>query len=223
MLILWSAVGAPLLARLLTPYGPAVALIAPSLILVGLVSMLCPHRIIPPAALVAIYAADLLTPAREAIAPSVVGRVLDGQWTLLWIPAAALAVGYLLVYSRRRWHRRLMSPSFPTNLHILARRPLLFARKYWLSLAAVTLAAALDMITTIRMMNAYGPEIEMHAPMRIMAEVFGVDLGVVLGTLGRLAFVVLVAAIWRPACRAVMLLCAVLYTLAAMSNHFGWL
>ena len=56
-----------------------------------------------------------------------------------------------------------------------------------------------------------------------MAEIFGIVPGLVLGTLGRLLFVMVVAAIWRRACRAVMLVCAVIYFLAAMCNHFRWL
>jgi hypothetical protein len=32
-----------------------------------------------------------------------------------------------------------------------------------------------------------------------------------------------VAAIWRKACRLTMFVCAVLYFLAALSNHFRWI
>ena len=41
--------------------------------------------------------------------------------------------------------------------------------------------------------------------------------------IGRLLFVMVVSAIWRRACGAVMLVCAVIYFLAAMCNHFRWL
>jgi len=100
---------------------------------------------------------------------------------------------------------------------------LLFARKYRWSLAAVTVAATLDMITTIRFMEAFGIESEIHPPVRMMAEVLGIGWGVALSMLGRLAFVILAAAIWRRTCRAVMLICTVLYILAALSNHYRWL
>ena len=85
------------------------------------------------------------------------------------------------------------------------------------------IAAGLDAATTIAFMPVYGTAAEAHPAMRIMAETLGICPGVILGTVVRLGFVLAVAAVWRKWCSWILWICAVLYLLAAGSNHFGWL
>ena len=225
LLVLLAGMMLPVGAHVLADYSEAAALILPSVVLIAAIAVICPQWIIPPIAVVGIYAVELITWGfqRQRAEPNVLERLLDGHLDLLWVPLAAVVTGWLLVGGRRRLWPRVLRPGFRTNLRILSRRPGVFARKYWLAMAAVVVAATLDMLSTISFMLESGPQSELHPAMRAMAEMFGIVLGVVLGTLGRLVFVIVVAAIWRRACGAVMLVCAMLYFLAAMSNHFRWL
>lgn len=225
LLVLLAGLMLPLGAHMLADYSQAAALILPSLVLTAAIAVICPQWIIPPIAVAGMYAVGLITRdfQRQRVEPNVLERLLDGHLHLLWIPLAAVVMGWLLVYGRRRWWPRVLRPGFRTNLPILGRRPGVFARKYWLAITAVVVAAVLDMLSTIGFMFEYGSQSELHLPMRAMAEIFGIVRGLVLGTLGRLLFVMIVAAIWRRACAAIMLVCAVIYLLAAMCNHFRWL
>ena len=225
MLVLLGGLLLPLGACMLADYSQAAALIVPSLVLTAAIALICPQWIVPPAAVAGMYAVELIAWGfqRQRADPNVLERLLDGQLHLLWIPLAAVGAGWLLVCGRRRWWPRVLRPGFRTNLRILGRRPGVFVRKYWPVLTAVVVAAVLDMLTTMEFMLETGPKSELHPGVRSMAEMFGVVLGLILGTLGRLVFVVVVAAIWRRACTVIMLVCAVLYVLAAMSNHFRWL
>jgi hypothetical protein len=65
--------------------------------------------------------------------------------------------------------------------------------------------------------------VETHIVQRWISQIIGVEAGVPMAKLAQLAFVVLVAAWWRPWCRALLIACGSLYTLAAMSNYFLWL
>ncbi len=105
----------------------------------------------------------------------------------------------------------------------MIRRPGVFVRKYLPSLACLLIGASLDTATTIVFMLQTSPSEEMHPVVRAAAEVFGVWVGMVLATVGRLMFVLLVAGLWRRWCNWVLGICALLYVLAAGSNHFGWL
>ena len=223
-LIILGGLVCPLIARVLAEVNERVALVLPSLVLVAAISFICPEWFIPPAALGGVHAVDLTVRLvrGSAIGPCLSYRIFQGQATLLWVPLAALVLGGVLVYERRRIAHRLIPRAFRTNLHVLGRRPLVFARKYWLPLLVVVIATLLDTLSTIEFMLETGTAAELHPGMRVAAEVYGVVPGTIIGTLTRLGFVVFVAAIWRKACPWVMALLAVVYILAAMSNHYQW-
>ena len=225
LLVLLAGLMLPLGAHMLADYSEAAALILPSVVLTAAIAVICPQWITPPLAIVGMYAVELIAWGfqRQRAEPNILERLLDGHLDLLWVPLAAVVMGWLLVGGRRRLWPRVLRPGFRTNLRILSRRPGVFARKYWLAITAVVVAAVLDMLSTINFMSESGPQCELHPAMRAMAEMFGIVLGIVLGTLGRLVFVMVVSAIWRRTCTAVMLVCAVIYLLAAMCNHFRWL
>jgi len=226
LLVAMAGLAMPLVVRLAAEFSELLALVAPSVVLTAAICVICPMWIIPPAALAGLYAIEwavLRGGPQHPLCPSFLQQVAEGRLELLWVPPLALATGYVLVYGRRRWQPRLLPPGFKTNLRVLGHRPARFAARYWLSLTALAVGAAMDMLSTIEFMLQAGPGLELHPAMRIMAEVFGVVPGVILGTMARLGFVVFVAAIWRRACAPVLWLCAVLYALAAMSNHFGWI
>jgi hypothetical protein len=115
-------------------------------------------------------------------------------------------------------------PLLPRNsaLPLLARQPRQFIAAYRWQLVALVLGAAADVFTTLWNLRTYGPSIEVHPVQRWVSEIIGVEAGVPLAKLGQLAFVILVAAWWRPWCRWILLACAGLYTLAAFSNYFLW-
>lgn len=110
-----------------------------------------------------------------------------------------------------------------TNLRILARHPALFVRAYWPALLILLAGASADGVTTFVALREYGPQTEVHPVQRWVSEILGVTAGVPLAKLAQVAFVVLVAAWWRTWCGWIMILCGLLYALAAVSNHFMWL
>jgi hypothetical protein len=110
-----------------------------------------------------------------------------------------------------------------TNLRILCRRPRRFARAYRAALVLLSMAVAADAVTTLRNMRQFGADIELHIVQRLVSELLGVNLGVPVAKLIQLGFVLLVASWWRPWCAWMLWGCAVLYALAALSNHFMWL
>ena len=126
---------------------------------------------------------------------------------------------------RRRPRRRL--PLWPragkSNLRLVVRRPGRFVRAYRWPLLVLAVGAVLDTITTMQFMVRHGAADELHPAMRIMAEMLGVAFGVPLATVVRLGFVIFVAAVWRRWCGWVLLVCGLLYALAAASNYFDWL
>jgi hypothetical protein len=110
-----------------------------------------------------------------------------------------------------------------TNLRLLWRRPGIFLRCYFNVLLALLLASALDAVTTYRNASEYGVEIELHPVQRLVQAMLGPELGVPAAKAIQLGFVVLMAAWWRPWTRLILAVCAGLYLLAGLSNHFHWL
>lgn len=211
----------PVSSYVLGEYSHQAAMALPSFVLVAGLCLLYPHVAMPPVSLLGMYAiATAVQLLHRGSAPSILSELAAGEWEQLKVPAAAIAMGYLVVLLRRRF--RVFPHGFRTNLRLLVRRPGVLVRKYWIVLTPLLIGAGLDAATTIAFMLRYGPQDELHPVMRATAEVFGVWPGVIFGTVGRLAFVLLVAAVSRRCCAWVFAICAVLYLLAAGHNHFGW-
>ena len=117
----------------------------------------------------------------------------------------------------RRWLPRR------TNLRLLVGRPSALLRAYWPALLLLFLGAAADVWTTYRNLLAYGIEVEVHWPQRVVSQMVGIHLGVPLAKAIQLAFVLAVACWWRPWCGPLLGACGFLYALAALNNHFLWL
>jgi hypothetical protein len=105
----------------------------------------------------------------------------------------------------------------------LAERPRDFIRTFRWPLVVLLLGASADLFTTLWNLRSYGPGIEVHFVQRWISQIVGIELGVPLAKLGQCAFVILVAAWWRPWCKWILLTCGCLYMLAALSNYFLWL
>jgi hypothetical protein len=105
-------------------------------------------------------------------------------------------------------------------LPLLAREPRAFIRSYRWPLVVLVLGAGADVFTTLWNVRAYGAEIELHLAQRFVQQLIGIEAGVPLAKLMQLAFVVFVAAWWRPWCRWILLTCGAFYALAAVSNYF---
>jgi hypothetical protein len=110
-----------------------------------------------------------------------------------------------------------------TELSNLFRHPLVFARRYWLPLIVLLIGASLDTWTTYQNVRDYTAAVEVHPVQRFVMELLGPAVGVPAAKLAQLAFVLLVAAWWKPWCGWMLALCGVVYGLAATSNHFLWL
>lgn len=109
-----------------------------------------------------------------------------------------------------------------TNIRLLYRRPGVLLRKYWWPFAVLLAGAVADAWTTYSLVALYGPEVETHVVQRWCSELLGVTAGVPLAKLGQVAFVLLVAAWWRRWTTLILILCGLLYALAACSNYFLW-
>ena len=107
-----------------------------------------------------------------------------------------------------------------TELPLLVREPRAFVVRYRVPLLVLLVGAVLDAVTTYRNLVTFGAGIEVHPAHRLVFEWFGTTWGVPVGKLAQLGFVVFVAAWWRPWCAWLLGGCGVLYTLAAISNHF---
>lgn len=223
LLLVLAAMGQPLLAVMLSEFSGAAALVAPPLLLVLTICILCPHVLSPLLSVLAIYATEaaILLSHDTYPAPSMVRILTEGRLQLLGIPVAALAVGYAAVLARRR--RPLWRWPVKSELPTLNHHPWLFVRTYRWALLLLLVGASLDAATTMNLMYAHGTSGEVHPAMRMMAELLGITMGVPIGTLVRMGFVVFVAALWRGWCGWILLACGILYCLAAASNHFYWL
>lgn len=107
-----------------------------------------------------------------------------------------------------------------TELRRLFSTPAGFIRGYWLPLLILAIGATADVITTLVNLRLYGPDVEVHIVQRWVSQVFGVEAGVPLAKLGQLAFVLFVAAWWKPWTPWLLSLCGLLYAAAAVNNHF---
>lgn len=109
---------------------------------------------------------------------------------------------------------------FRSNLHLLTHHPVVFARIYRWALVVLLAGAVLDAVTTYRNAVAFGPEVELHPASRLMMEWIGPGPGTWVGKAFQVAFAIFVASLWRAWCGWLMLLCGVLYSAAAVCNHF---
>ncbi len=109
---------------------------------------------------------------------------------------------------------------FKTNLPLLLRRPLLFARFYWWPLLFLLTGAILDGLTTYANVRDYGAAVEAHPIGRMAMETLGPAWGTSLGKGAQFLAAVFVASLLRFWCRWLLLLCGVIYAVAAYLNHF---
>jgi hypothetical protein len=115
-----------------------------------------------------------------------------------------------------------LMPLLPRKCELprLVQQPWLFARAYWLPLTMLFIGAAANLITTYRNLRLYGPQVAAHPVQRWVSQLVGVSAGVAIAKVIQLAFVLLVAAWWRPWTGWLLALCGLLYTAAAVSNYF---
>ncbi len=90
---------------------------------------------------------------------------------------------------------------------------------YRIPLVLLVLGASADVFTTLWNLRAYGPMVETHVVQRWISQLIGVEAGVPMAKLVQLAFVVFVAAWWRPWCATLLVVCGCLYAAAAVSNY----
>jgi hypothetical protein len=107
-----------------------------------------------------------------------------------------------------------------TDLPLLLRHPAAFGRRYWAPLLVLGIGATADAVTTLINLRRFGPSVEVHPAQRLVSEIVGVTAGVPVAKAIQLAFVLLVAAWWRPWCPWLLGACGLLYGAAAVSNHF---
>jgi hypothetical protein len=107
-----------------------------------------------------------------------------------------------------------------SNLKLLVRRPIKLARFYWVSLVVLTVGCALDAITTMGFLRVYGGAAEVHPVAQYLFFMLPPEVGAPLAKLAQFVAAILVANVWRFWTRWLLLLAGVLYTLAAISNHF---
>ena len=107
-----------------------------------------------------------------------------------------------------------------TELPLLAKRPLTFAGRHKLALLILLVGAVLDALTTYANVRDFGPHVETHPVQRLVFQLLGPQAGVPVAKFIQLAFVLFVAAWWRPWTTILLALCGILYTAAALSNHF---
>lgn len=107
-----------------------------------------------------------------------------------------------------------------TELPRLIHHPARFVGAYWFPLLILAGGATADVITTLVNLRRYGPDVEAHIVQRWVSQIFGVEAGVPLAKIGQLAFVLFVAAWWKPWTPWLLSLCGLLYAGAAVSNHY---
>ena len=110
-----------------------------------------------------------------------------------------------------------------SELRTIGREPSRFLKRYCFSLVVLVAGAVLDALTTYANVKQFGPGVETHPVQRLFFENLGAPIGVPVAKALQLAFVIFVAAWWRPWTRWVLLACGVLYAATAASNHFQWL
>jgi len=110
---------------------------------------------------------------------------------------------------------------FKSNLRLLTHHPLVFAGKYRWPLAVLLAGSVLDVLTTWEVLRLFGMQVELHPAAKIFGRIFGASLPVIaIGKVIQAAVAIFVASLWRKWTGWLLILCGVLYTLAAISNHF---
>ena len=110
-----------------------------------------------------------------------------------------------------------------SELSTLGRQPVTFLSRYRYSLAVLVVGAVLDGLTTYANVRQFGPHVETHPVQRLFFQILGAAIGVPVAKAIQFAFVIFVAAWWRPWTRWMLMICGLLYAMAALSNHFYWL
>lgn len=107
-----------------------------------------------------------------------------------------------------------------SNLRLLLRRPWALARRYRAALLLALIGAALDGLTTYRMLSVFGHASEIHLVVRLVVWIVGVPLGVPVAMIAKTACAVLVACIWRRWCQCILILYGLTGIAGAICNHF---
>lgn len=107
-----------------------------------------------------------------------------------------------------------------TAITLLVRHPVKFTTVYWWPLIILFLGATSDCFTTLKNIRTYGAAVEVHVVQRWVQQRLGAAAGVPIAKAVQLVFVLFIASWWRPWCRWILLLCGLLYMLAAVSNHW---
>jgi len=110
-----------------------------------------------------------------------------------------------------------------THLGLLLRAPLRFRDQYRWPLFFLVLAAFFDGLTTYQFLHTFGAEAEVHPVQRLVFTYLPPLPGILFAKSGQVIAAVLVAAWWQPWCKGLISVTALLYGLAAVSNHFNWL
>ena len=222
-LLALAALGQPLVARVLAEMNHTAAYVLPTVIVVVTLCLLTRYHFMSELAVIVTYAVEaLLVVARGRwFSDSPLRAILDGNLFALGVPIGAILLGHATAWVER--HRPLWQWGGKTNLGLLLRRPAVLARAYRWPIVIVLVGTVLDTVTTMRVMYVSGASAEMHPAMRAFALELGVTWGVPLASMLRLAFVFFVASFWRVWCGALLVIVGAGYTLAAASNHFGWL
>jgi len=109
---------------------------------------------------------------------------------------------------------------FKSNLHLLVRHPLVFARIYRLALGILLIGAVLDAWSTYNIVCVYGHEAEVHPVARLAMHWFGPTIGTWGGKVVQTLVAIVVASLWRRWCGWLLSLAGLLYMAAAVCNHF---
>ncbi len=113
--------------------------------------------------------------------------------------------------------------SWETHLGLLKNQPREFIRRFRWPLVILLVGAFFDALTTYQSLKYVGPMPELHIPQRWVSQLIGVSAGVPIAKIIQIAFAIFVAALWRKWTAGLMVLCGLLYSLAALSNHYAWI
>ena len=108
--------------------------------------------------------------------------------------------------------------SFPDVVKCMADNWPNYVPEFRMLLIAVFIASLADMVSTISVMQVFGPQVELHPLIRTMSLEWGPVLGPVVGKAWQLLALILVTLLLRPQARLILVPVAISYTAAAYYN-----